>query len=639
MNDFYDIQKIKLTDEYLTDPMMLALAWKRAHHYIRTQNWYADNFELDQSSLFLQKKCDEWKTELESKQIKLSPLELVPAPKASEWEFTEASNLGKKYLRWQPKKDSSELSLRPLAHIGIKEQTYFTLLMTCLANTVESKQGDPTTDYEQVHEKGVVNYGNRLYCTYDDEGNAEHNYGGTTIYGKYFVDYRKFLQRPYHFAKKASSEKLPSEEVYIVELDLSKFYDSVDKPQLVKKIEKLIENQNDGKKDKDYSKSIVKKLLKQFECWDWSEKAKAKYSVCPKVDEEQSPRLGIPQGLVAGGFLANIYLSDIDADMLSIFRDKPNKNKDLEELIKSLESSGIKIHDYCRYVDDIRLVAVAPKKFKLNASEMLEMEIDQLLTGSFEIKAVEHLKKKITQLIGSFISSYHLGLEINEDKTKVVPFKGKPTGISTQLDEFQSRFSGPQSPEQVDNIISELESLLTLTGTSPKQNDDEYDPINTLAEIERSSFDVREDTLRRFVANKLVAALKEKRHFTSREVDDAGQPIAGEWDYLQERVARRLIAVWSKDPSLVMLLKKGLELFPSPKVLEPVLDQINEICDRGDEKLTAIMHYCLAEVFRHSATVIHKKDPHTIPAHADVTAYFELLQDKASSLLFDEGAK
>src|SRR5699024_3830532 len=120
---------------------------------------------------------------------------------------------------------------------------------------------------------------------------------------------------------------------------------------------------------------------------------------------------------------------------------------------------------------------------------------------------------------------------------------------------------------------------------------------------------------------------------TSREVNEQGNPICGEWDYLQERVARRLIAVWSKDPALVLLLKKGLELFPSPKMLEPVLEQFETVKQRQDEKQSAIMNYCLAEIFRHSATIIHKKDPQAIPAQADINSYFEVLQNKAASLL------
>jgi hypothetical protein len=42
----YDTTNLALTDEYLTDPLLMALAWKKTHHYIRTTNLHADNLEL-----------------------------------------------------------------------------------------------------------------------------------------------------------------------------------------------------------------------------------------------------------------------------------------------------------------------------------------------------------------------------------------------------------------------------------------------------------------------------------------------------------------------------------------------------------------------------------------------------------------
>ncbi|ELA7333916.1 TPA: hypothetical protein ACN36B_000004 [Vibrio parahaemolyticus] len=104
----------------------------------------------------------------------------------------------------------------------------------------------------------------------------------------------------------------------------------------------------------------------------------------------------------------------------------------------------------------------------------------------------------------------------------------------------------------------------------------------------------------------------------------------GEWDYSQERIARGFIACWSYDPSLVLLFKKGLELFPSTKLLEPILVQLEKLLEREDDKQIAVASYCLAEVYRHSATVIHKKDSIAFPAHADLEAYFEILQSSAA---------
>lgn len=642
MNPHYDIPNLKLTDDYLTDPILLALAWKRAHGYVRSLNWYADNFELDATSLFLQENCDAWANELSDQKVELTPLELVPAPKTNRWQFVEPEQgknkdlEGKQCLIWQPV-NGDDLSLRPLAHIGIKEQTYFTLLMSCLANLVETKQGDPETTLEKVHEKEVVNYGNRLYCYYHEDGTAEHNYGATNLYSKYFVDYRNFLKRPYHFAQQQSTEKLPDEEVYIVELDLKQFFDKVRRTTLVEKIKELIKEQTTTPEKTQFKVESVNQLLEKLIDWQWSAEAKKTYKICPKKEDVNKNKTknvpkGIPQGLVAGGFLANIYLLKVDKIVASFVRhnllDNANEKdnlttetdliqqcfKSIEEKIKKLE---FKIIDYCRYVDDIRLVITAPK-----------------LTKEFTLKT---LTEQVAKAASIFIRSKKLNLRINTAKTKVIPYRGKPKGISSETDNLQERSSEPLGPEQLDNLISELETLLVLsTAESTDQDACEHNHThkrNKLADIERSTFDVREDTLRRFAANKLAKALKLKRHFTSREVNEQGNPIAGEWDYLQERIARRLIAVWSKDPALVLLLKKGLELFPSPKLLEPVLEQFETVKQRQDEKQTAIMNYCLAEVFRHSATTIHKKDPQAIPAQADVNNYFEILQNKAASLV------
>lgn len=206
-------QELQLTDEYITDPLLMALAWKKSHHYIRTTNWYADNFELDLSALDLMQHCKDWvKRMQDKKEFKFSELQLVPVPKACKWEFKTVENK----VLWQPC-DEKELTLRPLAHIPIAEQTIMTLVMMCLANTIETKQGNPDTSYDIVHQKGIVNYGNRLYCQYIDD-KAEHSFGATVTYSKYFTDYRKFLNRPYHFASKAQSEISPDEAVYIIEL-------------------------------------------------------------------------------------------------------------------------------------------------------------------------------------------------------------------------------------------------------------------------------------------------------------------------------------------------------------------------------------------------------------------------------------
>jgi len=592
---------IELSPQSISNPSLLALAWKKAHQYIRTTNWYADNFELDESSVNLSNLCSQWSEQLKQCNLVFTDLELIPAPKSQKWEFSE--HFDEKHhscLKWAPKIIDSEKSepnkspvkLRPLAHIGIKEQTIMTLLMMFLANHVESQQGDPSTDYKDVHDKNVVSYGNRLYCSYHN-GKAEHNYGATNSYSKFFKDYQTFLQRPYYFANKELTEKSLDEEVFLVELDLKQFFDKIRRIELIEKIFNITDELS-GSSQKN---KPLNHILKLFENWGWSDHSSQTSDLC---NYDTSSPNGIPQGLVAGGFLANIYLLEFDKTMAQHIGQSITSNSDQE--------IEIRIVDYCRYVDDIRFTVIGPTRSSNNP------------------KPLEQIKQTLKSFLNEKLDS--LQLEINDDKTKVEIYRGKSVGISKQLQDIQTKVSGPISFDEAHEQITQLESLLSVCAeNTPEQNHRECLP-NRLASIERNIFDVRDDTLRRFAANKISRMLNSIRHFTARETDEHHNPIAGDWDYLQERMARRLIAIWSRDPSLVLLLKKGLELFPCPKLLEPVLEQFELIfkqtCNPSDKerlleirKQKAVIHYLQSEIFRHSAEVIHKKDPQAVPAQAN----------------------
>lgn len=627
-------QKLALNYNYLTDPLLMALAWKKAHDYIRTTSWYADNFELDVSSIDLASRCDEWVEDLQGN-LSFKSLDLVPAPKTHPWEFVkpiDPMNVSEFRLIWQPSMPDTELPntdeeenesrsdllrLRPLAHIDIREQTIMTLVMMCLANEVETQQGDPSTDYKKVHEDGVVSYGNRLYCRYKDK-KAEHSYGATTIYSKYFVDYRKFLERPYYFAKKELYEKSEEEEVYLLELDLSQFFDLIDRQILIEKICELAEHQGPIE---DHDEDIVVKILSAFKDWGWTTSAKATFKELCRSDAVPEAPMGLPQSMVASGFLANIYMSEFDDYMKTLIGQPINK------------FSGIKLIDYCRYVDDMRIVLVGPNREKL---EKLQEVSSKSLSHLDIIKSC--LQDKIDPQLQK------LNLKCNSKKTSIEIFRGKSVGISQTLEDIQANVSGPVSYEDAENHLGQLESLLSLSNNDTKEQTDGKGRFNRLAAIEQDMFDVREDTLKRFAANKISRLLNNIRHFTSRETDESGHPIPGDWDYLQERLARRFLACWSRDPALILLLKKGLELFPSTKLLEPILDQLKYLRDlpplnfiglpeRQITKQAAISRYCLAEVFRHAGTIVHRKDRHAIPAHADIDSFFELLQSIAIDVI------
>lgn len=585
---------LKPTLEYLTDKVVLAQAWKKSHQYIRSTNWYADNFELDRSAIDLDERLGQWIEDLKSPSFAFDELRLVPAPKAERWHFEKNqsinildSNFGFDAFetlshKWCPEKQTSK-PLRPLAHVSIRDQSLLMALMMCLVNRVESSQGNTATPLDEVHKKKIVNYGNRLYCQFNGS-DATFAWGNSTSYSKYFSDYQKFLARPLHFGAEALQQKLKGQHVFEVHLDIAKFYDNIDRVKLVSEIRGLCGNKTDP---------IVERLLNSFVGWKWDAGSPLVYDAVCKSGEETIPN-GIPQGLVVGGFLANIYLLKFD--------------EVVQALIGNNLSPDIQLVDYCRYVDDMRLIVLVDDGVRL-----------------------ERIRSVVEESVGSYLLA--LGLRFNHDKTKVEKFRYKRAGISTKLKEIQRKVSGPLSANEVDEQLGHLEGLIGLAD-SLRISEADQDNTNPLAIIEAPSNDVRDDTLLRFSANKIHALLKQKRSFFSQELDESGNPKPGTWDYLQERMARKFISCWSKDPSLTLLLKKGLELFPDKRVLKPVLSQLTSVANRETKlQQQQVAQYCLGEIFRHSATLIHTKDKWAFPAHADVNGFFEHLQNFAVDIV------
>ena len=72
------------------------------------------------------------------------PLRIVPAPKSQRWRVHEGA--------WEPVKEKGVTSapLRPLAHVSLADQVVATALMLCLADRVETLQGDPR---QPVHDQ------------------------------------------------------------------------------------------------------------------------------------------------------------------------------------------------------------------------------------------------------------------------------------------------------------------------------------------------------------------------------------------------------------------------------------------------------------------------------------------------------
>lgn len=107
-------------------------------------------------------------------------LMLVPAPKTSTWEFPKEGN-----VYWKPTDKTSDIdteedfSLRPLAHIGIRDQSIATAAMLCLADAIETLQGPTDGDnFVEAQEQSVFSYGNRLHCHWDSmDGKNKATFG------------------------------------------------------------------------------------------------------------------------------------------------------------------------------------------------------------------------------------------------------------------------------------------------------------------------------------------------------------------------------------------------------------------------------------------------------------------------------
>jgi hypothetical protein len=197
--------------QYLCDEVVLAQAWKKSHTYVRRHNWYSDSLELDCSAVNLDGKLSDWRNALAQGDYKPQPSWLVPAPKNGAWVFDRTQPGG-----WgpQPERQSSgsvqpaSFVLRPLAHLGIREQTVATALMLCMADCIESAQGDPSVGPLKASEAGVYSYGNRLYCNWTQDGTrARFSWGNSNTYSRYFQDYQRFVARPNEVARVISEQK------------------------------------------------------------------------------------------------------------------------------------------------------------------------------------------------------------------------------------------------------------------------------------------------------------------------------------------------------------------------------------------------------------------------------------------------
>lgn len=579
--------------EFMRQEYVLIQAWKKSSEYIRYHSWFADTLELDWITADLPDFIDGLSSALASPETwESDPLRLVPAPKSQKWHVT----LG----RWKPVELIDEDRLRPLAHVSVRDQVVATALMLCLANRVETRQGDPTISYKDPESRRYIySYGNRLFCDSDESGRLYHRWGTHKLYRRFYKDYRSFVKRPSYVAEEVS--KSCEGRVFVLNLDLKQYYDRVRPPDLK---DALLTFKQEG--DDPVFFDFCKRVLN----WVWNKVDEADVtSYCDRAGIGDFSRVALPQGLVSAGFFANTILIPFDEALGAKFD---------EELVH-----GVYLHDACRYVDDLRLVV------------------------STETKDPDDVVKSVEAYIANILNGISTELLLSEKKTEIIEFNSSQRLLvrqSSRLDRIQEAVSGG-----FDSIAGAeiLDSVQGLIRTQDALLEDGLESGWKLSPIP----DVRSDSVARFSAARYRTVYRSMRPM----LDDDGsklpedKPVKNgdfiapqrrrskvELDHDARVFAFYLIETWITDPSNVRLLRIGLDICPDVEVLKSILGLLVPMCigNEQNEVPRKVACYCLGEVLRVGATETgFVNDLECLPAGTDLNLYREELSRVADTIV------
>jgi hypothetical protein len=589
------VENLKPKLNFLSEEYVLAQAWKKTASYIRSHNWYADTLALDRAAANLPDFIRQLSNQLRSPEDwRNDPLRIVPAPKSQAWYVEPKSG------KWRPQSEAETAKkLRPLAHVSLRDQVTATALMLCLADRVETLQGDPRVSISDPSlRRTVVSYGNRLYCE-DVSGELVHPWGSGKLYRAYFEDYRRFLSR----TEKVAEEVSAGSRAVIIHSDLRQFYDRVRPELLAGRIESLRRSTDDPR---------FFEFVRRFLSWKWHAE--------DQVDAEEYARdseiadfatVALPQGLVAAGFFANIVLLDFDREL---------SRRIGKEVIR-----GVRLHDACRYVDDIRLVLSSKKR-----------------------PHVEEIKQDVFKWLQELSNSYAGGLPLSPEKTEAALFRGDERPLVRQgrrMERIQRAISGGFDVVGGEEILDALQSLVRAQSRYAAERT--IDQGWSLAPVP----DVRDDTVARFTAARFRTTFRSLRPLLDdpEEAEGAGHERESEEPASLFRAPRTradlddearafalgLIENWVEDPSNVRLLRIGLDLWPSEDVLERILSILGQYttASRRSRASRRVAAYCLAEVFRAGATetgFVENKE--CLPNGVDIGEYRNILAKEAERL-------
>lgn len=623
-------QQLSPRGEFLTDAVVLAQAWKKAHTYIRRHNWYADVLELDCSVIDLERQLAEWAEAIASDAFEPEPMMLVPAPKNARWDFPNppGEDGDERFEAWGVAKNQQGeriQKLRPLAHLSIRDQSLATAVMLCLADAVESAQGDTSErNGLKAQQQGVFSYGNRLHCRWDSSTRprprAFFSWGNSRTYSQYFQDYRTFLARPRGFCADLSARLATGRELYIVSLDIKSFFDCIDRSALIGQLKMLYsEFANDfGLPEEFHADEDFWHKTERIFFWTWRQQNDK--DLARQINGTDLLPMGLPQGLIASGFFANAYMVGFDRLLGAAI--------DVDD-----SAAGFRIRDYCRYVDDIRLVVEAESQNDAGVPTAIHEFVSKLLQ--------EHCKA----------ISADKGLTLNRDKMTATPYRSTSvqSNLSALMEMLQETISGTFDLDSLTQAAGGLDGLLWMSEQLEDPQSRKTSSLQ-LANIAVPNTDVRDDTVKRFVATRIASALRMRLAMTDTEgAPDWGDAVNDEanagmaFSHEFEVTARKLIKCWADNPALALLLRVGLDLFPHPKLLGPVLDALQcklYLLPAIEDDVTArqevlVAEYVAADLLRAGAMETGYRDDAEYPDAIEIGKYRQELAAFARRILLE----
>ena len=566
--------------ELLSEDYVLIQAWKKTAAYIRYHGWFCDTLALDHAAVNLPEFLGDIRRRLRSSEIwQNEPLRIVPAPKGQQWRIDDDG--------WKPTKKTGWARLRPLAHVNLADQVVATALMLCLADRVETSQGDSRSSIKDPGlRRKVVSYGNRLYC--DAIGSElRHRWGSTKLYRAYYQDYRSFLARPEEVAK--SIPKTDDKRLFVVHADFQQFYDRVRPEMLSAAVRRIRRNSDDPE---------FFTLLESVFGWNWDPRdLKDIDSYSKSSDLSDFSRVALPQGLVASGFFANALLLSFD--------------NALREAIGSEIAGGIVIEDVCRYVDDLRILVSVDYELSIELGEIVSDWLERLLW------------------------IHAAGLKLSDEKLQVATLEGDERPLLRQrakMNRIQSAVSGGFDARGGAEILDAIQGLMRAQDATraPNSSDWNFAPIP----------DVKDETVARFGAARFRTTFRSIRPLLNdenlfRPNDEEGDELPegdtshvprtkSELDGDAKVFALGLIQRWIDDPSNVRLLRIALDLWPDVELLNEVLSLLRPYTEKGGRRGAPrrVAWYCFAELLRAGATETGLvSDAELLPSGLDIGRY------------------